>query len=1427
MALAWSDLRPFNGSQHDAFEELCVQLARAECRGTELVRKGTPDAGVECYTVLADGSEWGWQAKYFLTAMGAKQWQQIGCSVSAALQAHPKLVRYYVCVPRDRADGRRSGQKSEMDRWNTHVSEWQREAAARGMSVEFVFWGSSELLEQLQQPRHAGRRLYWFGTAAFDAPWFEASIATARAVAGPRYTPELHVELPLAQDFEAFGHTPAFRRICREHSRSLRRSIAPLRAVLDDNGSEPWSEALIEALTSAHGAADVLRQIGQAADDGTRLDDLLKRAEELSMACKLVSEAMPSNTEDSSPAVGHDRSQSVNLRDLLHELRSTRDALRPWLHLASGDLLLLTGEAGTGKTHLLCDVARARAAAGLPTILLMGQRFTSTDEPWSQALAQLDLRQHSVEEVVGALEAAAQAARCRALVVIDALNEGLGREIWRSHLAAFLRPLRESPWIGVVLSVRTGFERVVLPETEHDAAIRLEHDGFGSQTYDAVRSFFAFYGLELASAPPLHQEFSNPLLLKMLCSGFKARGVRRVPRGSQGASRVFEAHLEAVGQTIARQLGLDAKNQPVRRALDAVAERLANGSPERLHRDDAKQVVDTVWPGANYATSLYAALVAEGLLLELPAADGEHVVFGYERLGDHLVAQHIVAQAIAARDNADGAGDPSAGHLSEAALQAYRPSFEFLASDANPVSPSLLEALCTVVPERLGVELTELLPAVVKRYGYGHALRQSLIWRESTAIGDPERALALLDEADQQDCQYDASWEMVLSVAALPDHPLNANFLHQDLMAQRRPDRDARWSIVLHHLWAPTEVWPIKRLIEWADAVQPDADVDSEVIELCATALVWMFTTANRFLRDKATMAVANVLTGRLDAAGSLIERFAGVDDLYVSERLYAAVYGAVLRTRDPKAVGAVANVVHRHVFAERPPVPHVLLRDYARGVIERAAHLGVWCGPDLATVRPPYGSPPPRWPTSEEVGDLIGQAPSVSWDSQDPAWSRHRIVCSVAEDDFAHYVLGDNFSQRSAFFTEPGDTPLPLERIKQYIIKRVFELGWKTELFGAFDRHDIGYHGREAAKAERIGKKYQWLAYHEVLALLADHYPYQQEYQDVDREYGGPWQLNVRDIDPSSPPRRQHAAPTLAKTAPAWWCPQPPSAPNGTVADEEWVYSTADLPDLPRLLKVRRPADGTSWLSTHLFQRTKIDDEPDSADLGPSEREVWCWCHAYLLAAGDVQDFMAWAETVTFWGRWLPEPDTVPDVFLGEVGWAPAWHHLQRNDGARPGWIRPERDCPVDVLPTALLHGRHISDFDCSASEPQESYIPTPCVCELLGWQWTGSPGRFVDGANQPCAYDPSFDEVGPSALLLAEAPLRSALAREGLSLCWIMLGEKAAQRQAGPTQTMRSRLTGAVKLGGHGLTGFVNLDVAGDDDASQRELKRLKDYP
>ena len=277
----------------------------------------------------------------------------------------------------------------------------------------------------------------------------------------------------------------------------------------------------------------------------------------------------------------------------------------------------------------------------------MGQRFRSSDDPWSQMLKQLDLRDARVEQFVGALEAAAQAANRRALVMIDGLNEGLGGEIWPNHLAAFLASLESSPWIGVVLSVRSTYLDVIIPKNIHESAATVRHEGFRGCEYNAARTFFSHYGLEFSSAPILQHEFQNPLFLKIICQGTKDLGQRRLPRGFHGVTAIFNHYIQAVNRVLAQSLDYNSSDNLVRGALDAIAERLTRTYDRWVPRTEIEAVVNKLLPGRDFSCSLYRGLVAEGLLVEDmgwggEASDHEVVYLSYERFSDHLVADLLL-----------------------------------------------------------------------------------------------------------------------------------------------------------------------------------------------------------------------------------------------------------------------------------------------------------------------------------------------------------------------------------------------------------------------------------------------------------------------------------------------------------------------------------------------------------------------------------------------------------------------------------------------------------------------------------------------------------------------------------------------------------------------------------------------------------------
>ena len=1500
MNLDWRNIRAINGSLQQGFEKLCVQLADAEKPdNSKFIATGNPDAGVECFAVLPRGSEWGWQAKYFPGPMETPQWRQLDDSVKTALDKHPSLVRYFVCAPLDLPDARIPGQTSARQRWEQRVAKWKGWAQERDMSVEFTWWGEHELTNILAKPRHIGRLQFWFGHLGLDNDWFRRRADEAVLAAGPRYTHEIHVDLPITHKLELFGRTESSLDDIKSLAIVIRRSLSAI-ASEGRQIEAPEASKQLSILTQAANtvvaelgsleplpAGEIpLKQLGLLADAAVVAAD-----EAIDYLSKLDDTRQGRDASDHSSPI---RRIVNDIRYLRYSLFQVQSAASEAEEITNSELLLLKGNAGTGKTHLLCDLAYRRIDSEAPTVLLMGHRFTEQSEPWQQALRLLSLPGANAEEFVGALEAAAQAHGKRALFIVDAVNESRGPEIWPKHLPAFLAPLNASPWISVVISVRSTYVDVVIPENVREASVPLTHEGFAGHEYDALKTFFEHYGLELPSSPMLNPEFQNPLFLKTICRGLQLRGDTRLPRGFQGITATFDMYLDAVNGSLAQDLDYNPGDQYVMRALSSIVQKIRDSDDQwllSLPRSLAEDVVNELLPGQPFSRSLYHGLVREGLLFvdrvphdKRPSEEIVHIA--YERFADHAIAAFLLDQHL-------DPADPEAAFSLNGGLAFINHG------KGSYLRQGLLEAMSIQVPERTGKELVEFAPNLRSHWHTAEAFLQSIIWRRSNAFSDSTIRIVNNLLFSTETLGNQSALEALLTVAIIDGHPLNADFLHRTLQQAAMPDRDAWWSIYLYDAWS-WDASAVQRLISWAWEISQQADPDDRTIDLCTVTLAWMLTTSHRFVRDRATKALVNLLTGRLAAIRRMVKRFADVDDPYIVERVYAVAYGVAMRSRDPDGVGQLAQMVYAKVFESGTPPPHLLLRDYARGIIERAIHLEADIHIDLALIRPPYNSQWPKIPTEDEIQLLdrtLDQTPNND-DGSKYGW--YAIKHSVQDwGDFARYIIGtDSWSRRwltlslneepwrspeerkrelmsrlslaeqtalaayddarsSALSTELltlrmlnidhdlliDDQPAESEEnnpdyvranlmarlsrilasaianaeledarenlvatlseehrnewgnideherppgldpkiIQRYVLSRVVELGWSTERFGQFDRRPNSryQYGRRPHKPERIGKKYQWIALHEILAFIADRYQFRE---GGERSYDGPWQIGRRDIDPSvvlasmsseKKPTREH----LTK----WWAPLAYDNWRPELPAEQWISDDSDIPALDAGLVISQPLEpDTQWINTYGFQ---ICRQPYSADTDPYDterREVWLWTMACLVPKGTADRFIEWVLSGKYWdGQWQQSvlDLTINDVFLGEYGWSPAY--LWQSEGNDPDlreWCHPSGSSPATAEIVVATHSIDGGGYDCSVDDGSgiTVYLPTQAIINGCELRWTGSKGDYIDKNSVRAAFDPSAHEGGPNALLLSIAVLEKYLSDHDLELCWAVTGEK-----------------------------------------------------
>ena len=819
MSINWNNLRPWNGSQQAAFEELCSQLASCEDmpKDSTFIRKGTPDAGVECFWKLPNSKEYAWQAKYFLAPPDAQQWSQIDDSVENALAKHPHLIKYIICLPLDRPDARIEGKKSCLDKWNDHVEKWNEWATVKNMQVDFEYWGKSEIFERLSQEKHRGRHLFWFDSEMLTLQKMLRQIDETIANVGPKYTPDLNIHLDLAETFEFISRTDRYVLELRKNIGLLQRKVDKLRKQDVDGDLEDTVCGVISQLDNL--LQHIVRLTFSATEtvDLITLSNLFQAIKESNWECEkkiynAKSEEYAAKHNKKPDEMSHYHVSEKHDRWLydIQEARKAVDKLYVFIEgtnaqLSMNPAMLLNGAAGSGKTHILCDISRERINRGLPTILLLGQSFCDGDL-WEQIIKMLSLNCTTKDDLLGILNAAGQASRSRTLLIVDAINESAIKNIWTKNLGGILLAVKRYPWVGIILSIRnTYFEYIVPQHLIQDKKLTVViHHGFSGVEYKATREFFRYYNIKQPDVPLLNPEFQNPLFLKLFCCGLKNSGKTEVPRGSHNITKVYENFIESVNDKLSDKqlLNYDSRDKIVLKAVHKLAAKMAEGNDSRIPLTEAKQIVNEVLPSEGYYDSLFYYLEKEGIITECiihsqPSYE-EGVQFSYERFSDHLITKYLL-------DTYLDLDSP------KSSFEKGKPLSKLFSSEFYWYNDGLIEAISIQLPEEIGRELIDLAPQYSNIGAVHQAFLDSLIWRNPDSINIETKKLF---EEYIFPHNYNESMETLITVATLEDHPFNANALHEILMECDLPHRDATWSIYLFN--QIEENGAVDRLIDWA-----------------------------------------------------------------------------------------------------------------------------------------------------------------------------------------------------------------------------------------------------------------------------------------------------------------------------------------------------------------------------------------------------------------------------------------------------------------------------------------------------------------------------------------------------------------------------------------------------------------------------------
>lgn len=321
--------------------------------------------------------------------------------------------------------------------------------------------------------------------------------------------------------------------------------------------------------------------------------------------------------------------------------------------------------------------------------------------------------------------------------------------------------------------------------------------------------------------------------------------------------------------------------------------------------------------------------------------------------------------------------------------------------------------------------------------------------------------------------------------------------------------------------------------------------------------------------------------------------------------------------------------------------------------------------------------------------------------------------------------------------YPKPVNHEYPTAGARRWVFRRTLSLGWTPQLFGRQDGiigHGQGWDGH---KAERWGKKYQWMAYHELLARVADNYQSTRRFGESEPYEGLHQIIGEREIDPSLPPVDFR---TLNESegsgASAWGRPPihltewPPgsldfSRYRGNI--RRFLADTGSEPTVAGSMFVR-DRDGNDWVVLESSVK-KVDPFADKGWRGLREQSG---IDTLLIATDDAERFLAaLSDEPRHEIRDLVDSQGHTDCcYIGEVGRVgPSCDH--RHDQLQSAEIGNKCFCVVDAVEQYTWEG---NIYDCSMNETSSTALPSTFIqhaakleLDMRGPSWRDAAGEIV----------------------------------------------------------------------------------------------------
>lgn len=990
-----------------------------------------------------------------------------------------------------------------------------------------------------------------------------------------------------------------------------------------------------------------------------------------------------------------------------------------WISFRERHLIMISGSAGMGKSHLIGDIVTRRMKKNEPSILLLGQHFITMEEPLAQIQKLLDIK-CSKEKFLNKLNDYGKQIGIPVVIFIDGINEGAGEALWTNFLANLTAEIEGYDYLRIVISYRTSNRKNWFYDLAHDPNNAVYcHKGFKWHEAEASEYMFSSFNLDQPLWPLSGDEFTNPLFLTIYCRNHEFSGS---PLEFADFWTTIQEYCKHINHMLSLKFKYNDAQDLVTESLKELAKLMVT-SQDRWNVEYLK-VMECLSNVAIYTINpndFIELLIDEGLLATYQRDGKTYASFGFERIGDYFIADYLINNTSSEQ------------------------WFDYKYGD-------LSEALTIISPKVKNVELIELVQDDDKDNVIDAFINNS-VWRDTFC----DKGHQIIDSFENTG-NYQSLFEIILSKPYRSDDAANSSKLHDLLWNLSMVKRDEIWTTLISEVNGFGK--HIMNLAEWScNATNSSIEaLDKQVAYACVETLIWSLSSTWRKLRDMSTHAIVNILTKHTELIQSLLEKYHDVNDLYIQERLWCAIYGTLMLTQNDIVIRNISQWVYKNIFESKKVSEHILVRDYTKGIVMYGKIHGLKIDTKIIDIPFTKGVIPTIM-SSNEIISKYETVPQTDIDLNENNAKRLILKSMTTEynmkrlyGDFGRYVFQYNIEKIGE------DAGL----MSNWAIQMIFEdFGYDAKAFAEFDTANASYY-RTHSSVERIGKKYQWIAMYRIMAILMD--------KNADKEID--WVdviSNVRNIDPTLYPGKKIKYQKSKYTIPNYDI-------SKVKDDYIWMKQWKNMPSIKDYLIVK-DEDNVEWVN--LFSYNDIEYKPyELNDNNIKKRSLWTYIQAYLVDKKNIKEVCQKLYKYGTEGRSFHENGDIYNIFRREFYWSHIYKETIKEDYyLNVPFSVDDREFDHIIMQPTYLQYILSSDNDMSSDDAFSMLLPNECLYNELKLNFSKEYGIWIDNNGKIAILDNYIYSNGHRALLIRKDLLLDYLRKNKKCIFWPILNERMVQ--------------------------------------------------